>query len=867
MPMHDTRLSIPLHIASPIPLGTRVQPVTVGVPLPKEMLREDQPLCLVDDSGRSLAVQTEVTARWTDGSVRWLLVDFLLDNMFSGTSARLCLKAFHEPSADRPETEPRIEVRQSADRLLVDTGAMTAEIDRRVLRPLTSPAMRTELRTNRGKPVEPRIDALTLQTRGPVRTTVLAEGVFPRCRGLRFRCRLCFFAGTGLMRMRLTVHNPNRARHPGGLWDLGDRGSFFFEDLSVELDGGRETGQTLWNIAPDEPPRTYAQGRIGIYQDSSGGENWQGRNHVDRFGRIPCRKRGYVVEGNETEITTGLRAEPTVALQTENGTITAAVPEFWQQFPKLLESDGRRLHVGLFPDRHDGPFELQGGEQKTHTVWFSFGDHEEPSEPTMKLDWVHRPARVVSTPAWYAASGVFGHLLPATEDPDERLGTLMEGAIRGEDSFFARREVIDEYGWRHWGDVYADHENAHYTGEPPVISHYNNQFDVVLGAILQQMRTGDVTWTELFDPLARHVTDIDIYHTDQDRAAYNGGLFWLTDHYLSAETATHRTYSQKNRPNPKAPYGGGPGSEHNYATGLLYYYYLTGDLEARAAVLSLADWVIAMDDGTQTVFGLIDDGFTGVASATDSTDYHGPGRGSANSINTLLDGHLASGSRVYLDKAEALVRRSIHPADDIDARGLLEVEARWSYTMHLTALARYLELKIERDELDFMYAYGRASLLHYARWMAEHERPYFDFPEQLEYPTEAWAAQEFRKANVLRLAARHADRPLRERLLDRGRELADRAWSDLLRFDSRGVARSVAVLMIEGLRDQYYRAKSDNPAPAPPSDHDFGRPEVFVPQRRRAMAHIKTPGGLLRTLLRTAGPRNWARIMARIRDK
>ena len=36
-------------------------------------------------------------------------------------------------------------------------------------------------------------------------------------------------------------------------------------------------------------------------------------------------------------------------------------------------------------------------------------------------------------------------------------------------------------------------------------------------------------------------------------------------------------------------YGGGPGNTHNYTTGLLHYYYCTGDPAAREAVVSLAD--------------------------------------------------------------------------------------------------------------------------------------------------------------------------------------------------------------------------------------------------------------------------------------
>ena len=52
----------------------------------------------------------------------------------------------------------------------------------------------------------------------------------------------------------------------------------------------------------------------------------------------------------------------------------------------------------------------------------------------------------------------------------------------GPNSFFSRREIIDEYGWRHYGEVYADHENAYYSGVKPLVSHYNNQYDLVAGA-------------------------------------------------------------------------------------------------------------------------------------------------------------------------------------------------------------------------------------------------------------------------------------------------------------------------------------------------------------------------------------------------
>jgi hypothetical protein len=289
----------------------------------------------------------------------------------------------------------------------------------------------------------------------------------------------------------------------------------------------------------------------------------------------------------------------------------------------------------------------------------------------------------------------------------------------------------------------------------------------------------------------------------------------------------------------------------------LHYYFLTGNVDAREALIGLADWVVDMDDGRKNLLGIVDDGPTGQASCTFQLDYQGPGRGCGNSVNALLDAWLLTGRHCYLGKAETLIRRCVHPADDVNARDLLNVEQRWSYTVFFSVLARYLRLKAEQEEIDFMYAYARHSLLTYAGWMLEHEVPYFDYPEKLEFPTDVWAAQELRKANVLRLAAAHADEPLRARLLRRGGELADRAWSDLLRFETCATARTTAIVMIEGLQDAWFRAQEVAPAPRPTQAYNFGSPETFVPQRLRVLAQLKTVRGLGRALL--AAPAHWLR--------
>ena len=267
----------------------------------------------------------------------------------------------------------------------------------------------------------------------------------------------------------------------------------------------------------------------------------------------------------------------------------------------------------------------------------------------------------MAAPEWNAETKAIPFLLPTPADPDDRCESFLSGVVTGPRTFSVRREEIDEYGWRSYGDVYADHEAAYYKGDPPVVSHYNNQYDVLYGLLIQYLRSGDICWFDLAEPLARHIIDIDIYHTREDRAAYNGGMFWHTDHYRDAVTSTHRTYSRTNCGAVKRVYGGGPSNEHNYTSGLLLYHYITGSLEARDAVLGLAGWVVAMDDGATTLLGLMDAGPTGLASHTTQGDYHGPGRGCGNSINALLDAWLLTRSRDDLDKAESLIRRAVHP--------------------------------------------------------------------------------------------------------------------------------------------------------------------------------------------------------------
>src|SRR5690606_23216292 len=149
----------------------------------------------------------------------------------------------------------------------------------------------------------------------------------------------------------------------------------------------------------------------------------------------------------------GLRATPFAALHSEAGGLQVHLQDFWQNFPKALScNDQTGLSLSLFPASFADLHELQPGERKTHTLWFDLSGRA-------NLAWAADPMVPTLDPHWWRDCEVIGDLLlhPAS---DPLRGVLAE-SLDGPHNFFAKRELIDEYGWRHFGEIYADHE-THY---------------------------------------------------------------------------------------------------------------------------------------------------------------------------------------------------------------------------------------------------------------------------------------------------------------------------------------------------------------------------------------------------------------------
>ncbi len=792
-----------IKLVNPSPVKRTREPITIGVPCPRGSVSPDS-VFVINSHGKILPVQTTPLTAWPDKSVKWLLCDFLVDLEPNEESALVI------ESVDVIETSQEINYKHQGNTIEIDTGAARFELNASSLLPFQKvqvngqdviAAQGAEIwltKDKNGRKLPAVIDEISVESTGPLRFTMRVSGCFSSA--LLFQARVSFYAGSAKTSLELTIHNPRAAKHPGGIWDLGDPSSFLFRELVISLQLS-ETNRTekLFKLAPDEPWQNYDENSgMKIYQESSGGKNWDSPNHRNRDAHVPMNIRGYQVLRDNEIIDQGNRCQPVIWAGSGTTGSSVVVPGFWQEFPKALEINQQTIDISLYPSCFPDLHELQGGEQKTHTVYFDFAaDCDQDG-------WGLLPVQITINPQTINESGVFKDIT-CGKPTSKQYKEFMDAALEGKESFAAKREVVDEYGWRNFGEIYADHEGVFHEGDKPFVSHYNNQYDSLGSFYREYLRTGKNDWQQLAAALADHIVDIDINHTDEDREEYCHGLFWHTDHYLDVGTATHRSVSREHltQKNP-AFCGGGPGAEHCYSTGLMMHYLLTGDSRCRKTVIELADWCILCLKGPQTLLAALLRCKKRITAWKDNrtTDniwsLFPLSRGTGNCINTCLDAYELTRKPHYLKTSFELIRGTVHPNDNVEGRDLLNAEDCWSYSVFVVAVTKFLAKKRELNEIDNSYFYARDSLLKYAVWMAEHEYPFLDNKEILEYPNETWAAQDFRKSVVFYQASKYANLELRKILLERCRFFLQASFAELGLWDTRFLSRPLALVFQNG---------------------------------------------------------------------
>ncbi|MFC2172530.1 hypothetical protein ACFLU6_07850 [Acidobacteriota bacterium] len=718
-------------------------PVASGVPLRQGKIFEQsnlQDLRVIDRStGRAVPSQFTVQARWPDGSVKWVLADFQA-SVAAGNSAQYALT--QDPYMPPEFPSYSLLVSSSGNTITVGTGTAVFEIPRQGFRlfesvqvgstAVISPPGSSLVLTTGGVTYTTDQDASSYATPEEVdtmRAVIAVDGVYSDDLGndsLSYQARLHFYAGKSYVRVFLTIGNHEAAIHPNNVWDLGSSGSRFINENTIILPlavAGPYT-YTAWTGSPT-PLSSMMINSAALYQESSGGNRWDWNTHVNRFNVVPMTMQGYVFTDDSSPIENGDRPRGVFDLSGAQGGVAVTVRHFWQNFPKALRAQpGGTVEVSLFPIEFPDDHELQGGEEKTHEVllYFHEGDAASAQVDAVMADLV---SPLHARPAYEEVART--RILPAFGPKDTAAFPDYENTVeyiafdKGDRSFFTQREMIDEYGWRNFGEAMADHETDCGTQcwDCP-ISHDNNQYDYNWAALLFWLRNGETEWFELGEQGTRHHMDIDVYHTDADVTVYNHGVFWHTTHDTHAYTSTHRTYSILMSPTCTPYLSGGPAIAHLYTDGILLYGYLTGDRRAFDVHRELEGYLT-------TRYGSDNSG-AGSGYAT---------RAWANALRTAVLAYQRNWDPAWYTQALQIVQ-------DSDALSNPGVNGTvFGDSMLMKALGRFLDMKAERGELGDADAVGaRSSLLELADRVRTNQPPQDDVLD-FRYSEGLWYAYKY----------------------------------------------------------------------------------------------------------------------------
>ena len=718
------RLSIPLRLQEPAGIARNSEPVTAGVPLPRSAaLRDVGALGLLDERGRDVAVQARVLSRWDApvgderAPIRWLQLHFQADVPAHGVRAFQVVR-LDADGAYRPRAQVGI---ASAERggVVVRTGPLSFYVDDGPFRLLD--AVQLDLDGDGRPDVEPlqrghtggvqigRVDGTIYESRldtasrtqvrveenGPLHSVVRVDGIFHSATNARARrddgsaalehleytARIHAYAGKSWVRVFLAVRNPDRfltTRHNNGGEPLEHQFESF--ELRLPLSSGDSRGTALASIGGEAvterefPAKQRVQPLISeaslehgeelsVYQDSSGGPNWQDSDDGSwgtRFAGYRIRhttdaanqgSRG--VAGAAREVSTGAQASGWANLEFGSWGAAIAMRHFWQNSPKGLRVGGDgTLILELWPAAWSDTHRLAGGRQKTHEILLDFhGDIPPgPGNPDRSAVAVARrgpadlsasfaePLYATVPPTWTRESLALGPI-SVRSSPHGSLGndpllTRLEatadaaaGLASGADGVYSERSKTDAYGWRNWGDSYRD-------GSKSRRSFGNNEFDFAYGLLLEYVRSErpERRFFDLAESMVRHLSDIDIYHTDEDSSAYSRGI---------------RQHDYSGARNHSAA----PLLSHAWIRGLLTYYLLTGDRQALEAAQEVGGWIE----------GMIDD--------SGELDFNKQSRSQAWAALALTELWEVTGIERYRERARSLLRAEI--VDEQSLRGAL----------------------------------------------------------------------------------------------------------------------------------------------------------------------------------------------------
>ncbi|MHB9106444.1 MAG: exo-rhamnogalacturonan lyase family protein [Armatimonadota bacterium] len=561
-------------------------PISRGMPLPAEWaVEEPDEVSLRDEQGNVLPSAGKVLQRRPDGSIEWLLADFILD--FDAEQSHT-VSIEHSPNPHVPVAHP-VTVTEEAETVTLSNGITTIVLNRKgkLIRHLVMHGKeligdgdRADLETvdMEGKVYRASVSdgyTVTVERSSYIRATVLVEGTHAARDGVTFldfalrftlgadRADLalqhtffCREPSTGPIevkgirlvlptRMEPDAKKLFRQSHHGRSW--WPRGFEVRENVEIAASSVSD----LNNYAAGYKP--YRMGALFLRNFSSLKEN---------TGEYPF----YINPKGGTEfradyMTGGVRQiSPFVGWQQPDFTLVLSLRWWPQLHPKSVSIDEHLLTIAIWPEWAT-PMRIVQGVSKSHTIWLT----GEPKALTVEeaeqhmLQWqvmFQEPVAVSLDPEWPAHCAVLDlqHMIRYQPHKYPKLEETLGRVVPGEPSRFTYARHVGS-GMFNFGDAGGE---GGFT---------NNEDDYrCFVPLLEYLRSGRVFALDFGTEAVEHYMEVDYCAYSTEPRKHGGLIPHTVDHFFGEVYPSHQ-----------------------WAEGILAYYFLTGDERARKVVLSVGN--------------------------------------------------------------------------------------------------------------------------------------------------------------------------------------------------------------------------------------------------------------------------------------
>ena len=134
------------------------------------------------------------------------------------------------------------------------------------------------------------VEAIREEVVGPIRQVYVVTARIQSRPFVTLQLRLTHWVSAGLVHVETRIRNTRRAKHRGGLWDLGDPGSFRFGSLEMAIgsDDIPASATTHWKAERRSLNSIHFIRSLSA-AIRSGGEKWNSPNHITASGQVEVK--------------------------------------------------------------------------------------------------------------------------------------------------------------------------------------------------------------------------------------------------------------------------------------------------------------------------------------------------------------------------------------------------------------------------------------------------------------------------------------------------------------------------------------------------------------------------------------------------